>query len=132
MGRKFEEVEQERKRVPIKSSAPPTATPASRSWSAVRKRFYATRDFRDDPGQMKADAEAYLGEKITQAVVTVPAYFNDAQRQATKDAARLPGWKSSASLTSPPPLRSRTASTRRRTNTLLSTISVAVPSIFRF
>ena len=37
-------------------------------------------------GKLKADAEAYLGEKVTQAVITVPAYFNDAQRQATKDA----------------------------------------------
>jgi len=41
--------------------------------------------------KMKADAEAYLGEKITQAVVTVPAYFNDSQRQATKDAGRIAG-----------------------------------------
>ncbi len=41
--------------------------------------------------KMKADAEAYLGEKITQAVITVPAYFNDSQRQATKDAGRIAG-----------------------------------------
>ncbi len=41
--------------------------------------------------KMKADAEAYLGEKISQAVVTVPAYFNDSQRQATKDAGRIAG-----------------------------------------
>ena len=40
---------------------------------------------------MKATAEAYLGEKVTEAVVTVPAYFNDAQRQATKDAGRIAG-----------------------------------------
>jgi len=37
------------------------------------------------------DAEAYLGEKVTQAVITVPAYFNDSQRQATKDAGRIAG-----------------------------------------
>ncbi|MFA5265076.1 MAG: molecular chaperone DnaK [Opitutaceae bacterium] len=42
-------------------------------------------------GKLKADAEAYLGEKITQAVITVPAYFNDSQRQATKDAGRIAG-----------------------------------------
>ncbi|HWA87026.1 MAG TPA: molecular chaperone DnaK [Opitutus sp.] len=42
-------------------------------------------------GKMKADAEAYLGEKITQAVITVPAYFNDSQRQATKDAGKIAG-----------------------------------------
>ncbi len=41
--------------------------------------------------KMRADAEAYLGEKITQAVITVPAYFNDSQRQATKDAGRIAG-----------------------------------------
>ncbi len=42
-------------------------------------------------GKMKADAEAYLGEKIIQAVITVPAYFNDSQRQATKDAGKIAG-----------------------------------------
>ncbi|MBO5867055.1 MAG: molecular chaperone DnaK, partial [Clostridia bacterium] len=42
-------------------------------------------------GKLKADAEAYLGEKVTQAVITVPAYFNDAQRQATKDAGKIAG-----------------------------------------
>lgn len=41
--------------------------------------------------KMKTDAEAYLGEKITEAVITVPAYFNDSQRQATKDAGRIAG-----------------------------------------
>lgn len=41
--------------------------------------------------KMKADAEAYLGEKVTEAVITVPAYFNDAQRQATKDAGKIAG-----------------------------------------
>ena len=41
--------------------------------------------------KLKADAEAYLGEKVTEAVITVPAYFNDTQRQATKDAGRIAG-----------------------------------------
>jgi len=41
--------------------------------------------------KLKADAEAYLGETVTQAVVTVPAYFNDSQRQATKDAGKIAG-----------------------------------------
>ena len=41
--------------------------------------------------KLKADAEAYLGTKVTQAVITVPAYFNDAQRQATKDAGKIAG-----------------------------------------
>ena len=42
-------------------------------------------------GKMKETAESYLGEKVTQAVITVPAYFNDAQRQATKDAGKIAG-----------------------------------------
>ena len=42
--------------------------------------------------KMKSDAEAYLGEPVTEAVITVPAYFTDAQRQATKDAGRIAAW----------------------------------------
>jgi molecular chaperone DnaK len=42
-------------------------------------------------GKLKADAEAYLGQSVTQAVITVPAYFNDSQRQATKDAGKIAG-----------------------------------------
>ncbi len=41
--------------------------------------------------KIKKDAEAYLGQKVTKAVITVPAYFNDAQRQATKDAGKIAG-----------------------------------------
>ena len=41
--------------------------------------------------KLKADAEAYLGEEVTQAVITVPAYFNDTQRNATKDAGKIAG-----------------------------------------
>ena len=41
--------------------------------------------------KLKADAEAYLGETVSQAVITVPAYFSDSQRQATKDAGRIAG-----------------------------------------
>ena len=41
--------------------------------------------------KLKADAEAYLGQKVTQAVITVPAYFSDSQRQATKDAGKIAG-----------------------------------------
>jgi molecular chaperone DnaK len=70
------------------------------------------------------DAGRHLGERVTEAVITVPAYFNDAQRQATKDAGRIaglevlrpprtpggsPGWRSCGSSTSRPPPRSRTA-----------------------
>lgn len=53
--------------------------------------LFSPGDQRPDPAKLKADAEAYLGEPVTQAVITVPAYFNDAQRQATKDAGRIAG-----------------------------------------
>jgi molecular chaperone DnaK len=55
--------------------------------------------------KLKTDAEAYLGGKVTQAVITVPAYFSDAQRQATKDAGRIAGLEVLRSSTSPPPRR---------------------------
>ena len=42
-------------------------------------------------GKLKSDAEAYLGQSVMQAVITVPAYFNDSQRQATKDAGKIAG-----------------------------------------
>ena len=50
--------------------------------------------------KLKADAEGYLGEKVTEAVITVPAYFNDAQRQATKDAGKIAGLDVNVSSTS--------------------------------
>jgi len=62
--------------------------------------------------KMKKTAEDYLGEPVTEAVITVPAYFNDSQRQATKTRAASRAWRSSASSTSPPPLHWPMASTR--------------------
>src|SRR3989454_4260624 len=92
MGRKYEEVEQERKRVPY------DVVRASNGDAAVKVQVGGEEKTFSPPeisamilAKMKADAEAYLGEKITQAVVTVPAYFNDAQRQATKDAGKIAG-----------------------------------------
>ena len=63
--------------------------------------------------EMKADAEAYLGEPVTDAVITVPAYFNDAQRQATREAGEIAGLTCSGSSTSRPPPPSPTVSSRR-------------------
>ena len=51
--------------------------------------------------KLKRDAEAYLGEKVTDAVITVPAYFNDAQRQATKDAGQIAGLEVMRSIKEP-------------------------------
>lgn len=90
IGRRFDEVSAERERVPYKVVSGPnnqvrvelpnsgeSLTPEQISAMVLSK--------------LKADAEKYLGESITQAVITVPAYFNDAQRQATKDAGKIAG-----------------------------------------
>ena len=76
--------------------------------------------------KMKETAEAHLGQKVTQAVITVPAYFNDAQRQATKDAGKIAGTsRCCASSTSRRLPRSRMDSTRKRTARLQSMIWAA-------
>ena len=92
MGRKFEEVQDETKRVPYKIIR------ASNGDAHVEVQVGGERKTFSPPeisamilAKLKADAEAKLGEKITQAVITVPAYFNDSQRNATKDAGRIAG-----------------------------------------
>ncbi len=88
MGRRYEEVQQETKLVPYRVVPAPNGdvrieirgkqySPPELSAMILRK--------------LKEAAEAHLGEKVTQAVITVPAYFNDSQRQATKDAGRIAG-----------------------------------------
>jgi hypothetical protein len=82
--------------------------------------------------KMKKTAEDYLGEEVTEAVITVPAYFNDSQRQATKDAGGLPVWKSSASSTNRRPRPWPSAWTRSRaTRRSPSMTSAAAPSTSR-
>jgi hypothetical protein len=81
--------------------------------------------------KMKETAEAYLGEPVTQAVITVPAYFNDAQRQATKDAGKIAGLEVLRIINEPTAARSPTASTRRRHGRSRSTTSAAAPSTSR-
>ena len=58
---------------------------------AQGKEYTLSGDFGHDPAKAQSSAEAYLGETVTEAVITVPAYFNDAQRQATKDAGKIAG-----------------------------------------
>ena len=62
--------------------------------------------------KLKSDAEAYLGQTVTDAVITVPAYFTDAQRQATKDAGRIAGLDVKRIINEPPCWRSATASSK--------------------
>jgi molecular chaperone DnaK len=88
MGRRFSEVGEEAKRVPYRV----TAGPGGMARVVIRDKEYSPEEISAMILQkLRADAEAYLGEKVTQAVITVPAYFNDAQRQATKDAGRIAG-----------------------------------------
>ncbi len=88
MGRKFDEVQAELKRVPYE------VVRASNGDAHVKigDKTYSPPEISSMILQkMKMDAEAFLGETITQAVITVPAYFNDSQRQATKDAGKIAG-----------------------------------------
>ena len=82
--------------------------------------------------KMKETAEAKLGEPVTQAVITVPAYFNDAQRQATKDAGKIAGLEVLRIINEPTAAAWPTAWTRRRTaRRSRSTTSAAAPSTSR-
>jgi molecular chaperone DnaK len=88
MGRKHHEVSQEIGRVPYQV----VKTDNGDAWVDVRGKKYSPPEISAMMLQkLKAAAEDYLGEKVTDAVITVPAYFNDAQRQATKDAGTIAG-----------------------------------------
>ncbi len=92
MGRKFDEVQEEIKLVPYKVVKAPNGDAAVEvETEGKRKTFSPPEISAMILSKLKADAETRLGEKITQAVITVPAYFNDSQRQATKDAGRIAG-----------------------------------------
>ncbi len=88
MGRKYDEVETERKMVPYKV----VAGKDGRVEEEIQGKRYTPEQISAMILQkLKTDAEAYLGEKVTDAVITVPAYFNDSQRQATKNAGEIAG-----------------------------------------
>jgi molecular chaperone DnaK len=88
MGRKFDEVEHERKMVPYKVIA---GKDGRVEVEIQGKRYTPEQISAMILQKLKTDAEAYLGEKVTDAVITVPAYFNDSQRQATKNAGEIAG-----------------------------------------
>ncbi|HUE68197.1 MAG TPA: molecular chaperone DnaK [Candidatus Acidoferrum sp.] len=90
MGRKVGEVDSERKIVPYQVK-PGKDDRAVVFVPAVNKEFTPEEISAMILQKLKADAEAYLGEKVTDAVITVPAYFNDSQRQATKNAGQIAG-----------------------------------------
>jgi molecular chaperone DnaK len=90
MGRRFDEVDTERKMVPYEVVKGPQGE--ARVKIPVTNREYSPEEISAMIlSKLKADAEAYLGETVTEAVITVPAYFNDSQRQATKDAGKIAG-----------------------------------------
>jgi len=92
IGRKFTEVSEEAKNLPYKVVAGKNGDAYVEVLVGDKPEQFAPQQIAAFVlGKLKADAEAYLGEKITQAVITVPAYFNDAQRQATKDAGKIAG-----------------------------------------
>jgi len=92
MGRKFDEVQEELKRVPYKVVRGANGDVAVEvEVDGKPKQFSPPEISAMILAKLKADAEMRLGEKITQAVITVPAYFNDSQRQATKDAGKIAG-----------------------------------------
>ncbi len=88
IGRKFEEVTEEAKRVPY---AVTRASNGDSAFTILGKAMSPQEVSAKVLQKLKKAAEDYLGEKVTEAVITVPAYFNDAQRQATKDAGRIAG-----------------------------------------
>jgi molecular chaperone DnaK len=88
VGRRFDEVHEESRRVPYKVIKGPNGD----AWFEIRGKHVAPPEVSAKVLQkLKKAAEDYLGEKVTEAVITVPAYFNDSQRQATKDAGKIAG-----------------------------------------
>jgi len=90
MGRKFDdpEVDRDKRLVPYKVVRASNGD----AWVEVQGKQYSPPEISAMILQkLRADAEAYLGERVSQAVITVPAYFNDAQRQATRDAGKIAG-----------------------------------------
>src|SRR5450432_3932951 len=88
MGRRFDEVNEEMKMVPYKAVR---GENADARVDISGKKYSPPEISAMILTKLKEAAEAYLGEKVTQAVITVPAYFNDAQRQSTKDAGKIAG-----------------------------------------
>jgi molecular chaperone DnaK len=90
MGRRYEEITGERKMVPyavIKGAAGDARIKLPQTGREYTPQEISAMIL----AKLKADAESYLGEPVSKAVITVPAYFNDSQRQATKDAGRIAG-----------------------------------------
>ncbi len=92
IGRRFSEVQEEIKSLPYKVVEGKNGDAYVEVQEGGGTKSYSPQQIASFVlGKMKADAESYVGEPVTQAVITVPAYFNDSQRQATKDAGKIAG-----------------------------------------
>ena len=91
MGRKFSEVEGEMRLVPVRRHEGLPGPCAGSRFPTPTRRSTRRRSPRSSSRRLRQTEEDYLGQKVSQAVITVPAYFNDAQRQATKDAGKIAG-----------------------------------------
>ena len=89
IGRKTNEIKEELRQVPYKVIQ--TGNVIKLDCPALKKQFAAEEISAQVLRKLADDTSAYLGERVTQAVITVPAYFNDSQRQATKDAGKIAG-----------------------------------------
>jgi molecular chaperone DnaK len=122
MGRKEAEVHEEEAIVPYKIVAGPNGDARV---SADGQQYSPPEISAMILSKLKADAEAYLGEKVDAAVITVPAYFNDDQRQATKDAGKIAGLDVKRIINEPTAASTRKLLSRRS----LSSTSEAEPSM---
>ena len=127
MGRRHSEVQTEEKMVPYEVVGGPN------DYVKVRQRqgIHTAGNLGIDPAQTQGGGREPPGAQGPQAVITVPAYFNDSQRQATKDAGQIAGLEVPGSSTSRRPPRWPTGSTRRRTRRSPSSTWAAAPSTSR-
>ncbi len=92
MGRRFDDPETERTKQMVSYNIVEGPNQDARIEVPIKNKVYTPQEISAMVlGKLKRDAESYLGEEVTQAVITVPAYFNDSQRQATKDAGQIAG-----------------------------------------
>src|SRR6185503_1078621 len=91
VGRRFDEVSEEMKMVPYRVVADGERVAVSISAEGQEKKYSPSEISAMVLQKLKQSAEDYLGQPVSKAVITVPAYFNDAQRQATKDAGKIAG-----------------------------------------
>jgi molecular chaperone DnaK len=128
IGRKFEECEGELKRLPYKVMKAPNGDCRLK----VQDKEYSPPEISAMVLQkLKAQAERYLGQPVTEAVITVPAYFNDSQRQATKDAGRIAGLDVKRIINEPTAAALAYGMNKKKDETIRCTTSAAARSTCR-